>query len=230
MTLMVAATHGSVNYYPARAYTSECRGGTVQTVSSRSERIRLALREHGWSQRELSRRAGFKTESQLGNVLRRLDKDEAAVEIGTINRIAAALGVSVSWLLTGEGDPGPIASADPLTPDPSHLPETIGESKRYRERETLARPSFAKKFGFAAPDPAWRQVELINQLAYKDSAPSVEFLVQLCAAIVFAGDPLRDPQIVLRGKTAKEAGLEDSGDEDAESMGEAGEKKRRSGG
>lgn len=92
-----------------------------------ADRIRKVLEEHGWSERELGRRAGFSTPSQLNGVLRNLDRDEGAVERATLRRIARGAGVSERWLMLGEGSPadddaGP-ATRDSVRP---HMVNAIG--------------------------------------------------------------------------------------------------------
>ncbi len=64
------------------------------------DRIRLVLAHRGYTQRELSRRAGL-AESQLGVILLRLRDRPFAVELETLARIAAGAEVSLAWLLTG---------------------------------------------------------------------------------------------------------------------------------
>lgn len=70
-----------------------------------ADRIRKILEEHRWSERELARRSGFATPSQLNGILRNLARDEGAVERATLKRIADGAGVSERWLLLGEGSP-----------------------------------------------------------------------------------------------------------------------------
>ena len=94
-----------------------------------ADRIRKILEERAWSERELARRAGFHTPSQLNGILRNLDRDEGAVERATLKRIARGAEVSERWLLLGEGDAaaedaerGP-ATRDSVRP---HLVNAIG--------------------------------------------------------------------------------------------------------
>ncbi len=79
--------------------------GRVVPVARVADRIRQILRDRGWSERELARRAGFATPSQLNGILRNLDRDEGAVERATLKRIAQGAEVSERWLLLGEGAP-----------------------------------------------------------------------------------------------------------------------------
>lgn len=66
-------------------------------------RIMLILKERGWSQRELGRRAGFAAPTQLGNVLRRLEEG-SDVEVETLIAVADGAEVTLSWLVTGAGE------------------------------------------------------------------------------------------------------------------------------
>lgn len=76
-----------------------------------ARRIQSILKEKEWSQRELSRRAGFSALSQLGNVLRRLEEG-SEVELETLMAVAAGAGVPLTWLVTGRGE----SHLDPVDP------------------------------------------------------------------------------------------------------------------
>lgn len=78
----------------------------TQVVTTLAERLALVLERTGWSQRELSRRAGL-TEVHVGQVLRRAKAKgaDAAVESSTLEAIAKAADVSYEWLATGTGAP-----------------------------------------------------------------------------------------------------------------------------
>lgn len=97
---------------PWRAFQSDGHPCHLQVsryarpVAGIADRIRKILADQGWSERELARRAGFTTPSQLNGILRNLDRDEGAVERATCQRIARGAGVSERWLLLGEGTPG----------------------------------------------------------------------------------------------------------------------------
>jgi transcriptional regulator with XRE-family HTH domain len=87
----------------------------VETVADRLEKARKDL---GISGRELSRRAGFAAESQYGVTLGRLKKNpESEVSLPVLKAIARGLGVSLSWLLTGEGKPTDQAPPDEGAPE-----------------------------------------------------------------------------------------------------------------
>ena len=86
------------------------------------QRLELLLKRTGWSQRELSRRAGL-GETHVNLIIRSATKDpESTVELRTLAAIATAAGVSLAWLATGEGSP----DADDDTRGPSasesHVP------------------------------------------------------------------------------------------------------------
>ena len=70
-----------------------------------AERVEKALTELGWSQRQLAEACGYATQSHVGNTLRRIREDPGAIELNTVYKLAAGLGVSRFWLLTGLGDP-----------------------------------------------------------------------------------------------------------------------------
>jgi len=76
--------------------------GTLGSVSTLAERVRIALDRSGLSQRALSLRAGL-SGSYVGLVLRgtlgKRPGDEA------VTALARAAGVSRRWLATGEGTP-----------------------------------------------------------------------------------------------------------------------------
>lgn len=57
-----------------------------------------------WTQRSFARAAGMSSESHVGQILRGTIAAES-VQIDTLQKIAAAGGVSVSWLQTGGGPP-----------------------------------------------------------------------------------------------------------------------------
>ncbi len=111
-----------------------------------ADRIRQILRDRGWSERELARRPGFATPSQLNGILRNLDPDEGAVERATLKRIAQGAEVSERWLLLGEGGP----ADDDVARGPSvhesvrpHLGNAIGFEDALaeaRRREPKIRP------------------------------------------------------------------------------------------
>ncbi len=63
----------------------------------------------GWDQEELAYRAGLS-----GSGVGKLEREQYSPTMKTLERIAAALGISVIWLLTGEpGDDAKVARRQP---------------------------------------------------------------------------------------------------------------------
>ena len=89
--------------------------GTLHPMTALAERIRLILREKGWSQRELSRRADL-AGSHVSLILTRLGEK---VSDETIAKIASAAGASVTWLRTGEGPMWAAGEPRPSAPLPT---------------------------------------------------------------------------------------------------------------
>jgi transcriptional regulator with XRE-family HTH domain len=67
-----------------------------------ADRIRTILLLRDISARELAKRAGFTTLSQVSNTMTRLDAEPDKAELGTLYRIADGAGVRREWLLTGQ--------------------------------------------------------------------------------------------------------------------------------
>ncbi len=88
-----------VNLGDERVSRSRHNGG----MSNMPSRILLILSTRGWSQRELARRAGLKSESHIGLLL---SEKAADVRLSTLLAIAQGAEVPFAWLATGEGDSG----------------------------------------------------------------------------------------------------------------------------
>lgn len=73
-------------------------------VTTLKERLDAVRKEKGWSQRELARQAGLKSETHVGNFMR-----GSQPRGDNAKKIARALGVNLDWLVSGEGprDPAP---------------------------------------------------------------------------------------------------------------------------
>lgn len=76
------------------------RPATVTRVSDWQERLGEAMESRGLSGSELARQTGFT--SQYINSLRSKDRG-ARLPLDTARRLAAALGISVEWLTSGQG-------------------------------------------------------------------------------------------------------------------------------
>ena len=68
-----------------------------------AERVKTARDTHGWTRRELAKRAGLH-EQHLAKVERR---DRYRIEGDTIGKLAKALGVSTDYLIGLTDDPTP---------------------------------------------------------------------------------------------------------------------------
>ena len=69
---------------------------TTETQETPGNRVRLARQRLGWSQGELSRRTGLRTET-----ISRGETGEVRMSRKTIEAVAEALGVSIDWILQG---------------------------------------------------------------------------------------------------------------------------------
>lgn len=92
-------------------------------------RIRRVLARNGWTEREGAKRAGFSATSQLSSVLATLDKNPDAVELRTLRKIAAGLGVSFDWLVTGRDELADTALRAPRFADLPVWPSLLADSK-----------------------------------------------------------------------------------------------------
>jgi phage repressor protein C with HTH and peptisase S24 domain len=72
------------------------------------DRIRLRIEEMGMAPEGVAKKAGL----DRSYFQKFFDRDQASPRADTIAKIARALGVSQTWLLTGEGDKQPAPSAD----------------------------------------------------------------------------------------------------------------------
>jgi len=73
-------------------------------VESIASRIKTVLAERKWSERELARRAGLKSETHVWILLKRLASEPTNITIELIERLASACDVSPVWLAFGVGD------------------------------------------------------------------------------------------------------------------------------
>ncbi len=148
------------------------------------ERIEQTLRRLGVSQRELSRRSGL-TEVHVGQIVRRLEKDpEASIELPTLQAIARGAGVSLAWLLTGQGSPdaddtarGP-STTDDVTPV---MANAIGFDDAY-QRARQDHPEI--------PEHGWRAMVEGGPYVLRGIATKEE-IVRLAREFAVTADPAR---------------------------------------
>lgn len=167
-----------------------------------ADRIRHVLEARRWSQRELARRASI-AETHVNTLLRKLDRDpSASVESKTLQKIAQAAGVSMQWLLTGEG-PGvadePASESESDLP-PSGVPTTLGGFAGYREVEATAR-----KLAPEVPEWAWLIARNANPLSIGNAPPSVNMVVELARFIMQHGNPAAVQEIERRKRRGSTA-------------------------
>lgn len=105
MTSVLAENRILVNHDRAKALTPGGRPCEEIVVETLPERLRSILEALGISARELSRRAGLKSESHVGAAI----DGRFQLKVETIEAIARVAGVRFEWLATGRGrrDVGP---------------------------------------------------------------------------------------------------------------------------
>jgi transcriptional regulator with XRE-family HTH domain len=98
---IIATSSVIVNADASSPVDSPSRALYRPAVTTVAARVRSVLDRTGWSQRELSRRAGLAS-ATIGWILGHPDR---TTELDTIEKIARAAGVSSAWLATGRGSP-----------------------------------------------------------------------------------------------------------------------------
>lgn len=147
----------------------------VETIGDRIERLR---KERGWSQRELSRRAGL-AETHVGLLEARFKEDpNNEVELSTLRGIAEALEVTVGWLEKGaiteshvEYDrryPNFVATAEFLRDKVP--PEVINSVVEVFHGNDLEREEWRVKILAAAADAKAKAVKTPEQLKADEAA------------------------------------------------------------
>lgn len=119
----------------------------------------------------------------LSNLLKRLDRDDGAVELSTLRALARGAGVPEAWLISGAGSPADAVEAPPLEDDgrqapPVGVPTRLGAFRGYEDVEQSARAQAPD-----VPDWAWIIAADANPLSIGNAAPSVGMLVQLARFI-----------------------------------------------
>jgi transcriptional regulator with XRE-family HTH domain len=72
----------------------------IETIS---DRLGQLLREQGLSAREMSKKCGL-APTTISTLIKTLAKDPLAVELRTLAKIADGTGVSLQWLIFGQGE------------------------------------------------------------------------------------------------------------------------------
>ena len=170
-------------------------------MSTLAERIRWILDHRPISAQALSMRAGL-APGHVGHFLYGRVKNPRR---DTLAAIAGAAGVSVAWLVDGEGEPeGDGAHVSPTpessTPaavqfdrEPGEMPETLGQRRDYEKQERSARKQLAQEDA-TVDEWVWPHVAATNNFTLSNSPPSVAMLVALAKVIAAHGDPSVKPR------------------------------------
>ncbi len=137
-------------------------GATLTYMGTIGHRIEAFMLRHGLSQRELARRAGFKSETQCGNTIRKLKERPKKVQVDTLERLAHGMGVSVYWLWTGRG-----------SPDDSEPPEADYSKPKFKDLPNWN--DIRKRAELLVPHPSWvwDDVAETSPVAVTDAAGDV---------------------------------------------------------
>lgn len=178
-----------------------------------ADRVRALLERKGWSQSELSRRAGL-TRSHVGWIL---NHPGSPVQTDTLDKLAAGAGVSSRWLTTGEGTPEEVG--DDRTPSVSEsttprlvnaigFDDALAEAKR-REPKIKAHAweavEGAKNYGLRGivqPEDLVRLARVYEDLNDPD---------RLAQALVIQGEQLRQLKAERAAKAAEAPPPSDDG-------------------
>lgn len=139
-----------------------------------SDRIRAILEKHGWSQRELAKRAQLQSNSHINVLLRR---NGEGVSVGTMRKIADAAGVRLEWLMSGEGEEQPDGSASVSEPSPSHDIEIAADPRFGSLRSWPALLKGARSLRPSYPQWVWMRLEDMTPQLVAD--PTVATVVKL---------------------------------------------------
>ena len=97
------------------------------------ERIQWILTKNEWTQRELSRRAGLKSQSHVGLILK-----SGSAKVEALSAIADAAGVPFAWLANGEGSPeGPFVKVVDMDDRYPNRAEAVARLRGVVRPETL---------------------------------------------------------------------------------------------
>ena len=143
------------------ALAAPCKMITRQMgVTEIASRIREAAKEKGLSLRELARRCGMNSPSQISQTLNNLEVKPLAIRIETLDPIAQALGVRLEWLLVGQ-QPRDVGAA--IDPEVNHEASAASEGKFKDLPEWPMWCSMARREDPSIPQYAY--------LAFGDSKP-----------------------------------------------------------
>jgi transcriptional regulator with XRE-family HTH domain len=103
------------------------------------DRLALAREARMMTQEELARRLGVRLQT-----LRNWEDDRSEPRANRLQMLAGILGVSMVWLLTGEGDGGPSLAAGEPRSVSAELSAVLGEIRALRVANTKANDRLAR--------------------------------------------------------------------------------------
>lgn len=103
------------------------------------DRLALAREAQGMTQEELARRLGIRLQT-----LRNWEDDRSEPRANRLQMLAGVLGVSMIWILTGEGEGGPTVRAPDARSISSELSALLGEIRELRVANTKANNRLAR--------------------------------------------------------------------------------------
>lgn len=128
----------------------------MSDASDWKQRLRQLLQERGWTYRELADRAGLQSPTHVSSMLSA--GGPRSPNGDTLVRLAAALGVSSDWLMTGEGErergatpESTVVVRDEMPPDGI---KRFGDCPGYEEAEAEA----LRLWGDVLPQSSWGAV------------------------------------------------------------------------
>lgn len=103
------------------------------------DRLALAREAQGMTQEELARRLGIRLQT-----LRNWEDDRSEPRANRLQMLAGVLGVSMIWILTGEGEGGPAVRAPDTKSISSELSALLGEIRELRVANSKANNRLAR--------------------------------------------------------------------------------------
>jgi transcriptional regulator with XRE-family HTH domain len=110
-----------------------------EAAATFGDRLTLAREAQGMGQEELARRLGIRLQT-----LRNWEDDRSEPRANRLQMLAGVLAVSMVWLLTGEGDGGPVVRARDTRNISAELSALLGEIRELRVANTKANNQLAK--------------------------------------------------------------------------------------
>lgn len=132
-------------------------------------RIKQRAKEKGWTLHRLATECGYKSHSSITDLLKRIENDESAVELRTIEKIAKTLGVTSKYILLGE-DSGQTDVDPPSTAELVHENIRMGDLANWRQLVSAAKDIY--------PAKPWVWLRVENSMQMLIAEPTVSSVVQ----------------------------------------------------